>query len=122
MKDCCIYVAAPWKRREAAREVADYLTARGFTIISRWLREHGDSTNHAELQHEALNDLEDLRRCDAILLLNLERSGGKECEFGMAYVLGLKTIVVGKPEGNVFYHLPGVIVVDTIEQAIPYLK
>ena len=117
-----IYLAAPWARKETACEVARYLETSGFTIASRWLREHKDSTIHEELQEEALNDLIDIETSEALVLLNLEKSEGKATELGYAYKCQIPCIVVGPSTGNVFYHLPGVRVVDTIEQAILILN
>ena len=116
-----IYLAAPWAHKETAREVAAVLEAEGFTLASRWLREHKDSTDHRELQREAVNDLEDLDNSDVLVLLNLGKSDGKATEFGYAYRSQLPIIVVGSATGNVFYHLPTIYRVDTIEHAVRIL-
>ena len=120
-----IYLAAPWAHKETAREVAAVLEAEGFTIVSRWLREHSNSPDHTELQHEALNDIEDIDQSDSFVLLNLGKSEGKATELGYAYARAgfrYKLIVVGPSTGNVFYHLPGVHIVETIERAITLLN
>lgn len=117
-----LYVAGPWAHRSAAIQAAEYLASRGFEIVSRWLHEHEDTTSHPALQREALSDVADVRACDALVLLNLAKSDGKASELGMAYILGKPIIVVGSSTGNVFYHLPEVTVVDTLEQAISILK
>lgn len=117
-----LYLAAPWAQKDTAREIARYLEAQDFTIVSRWLREHKNSNLHEELQVEAVNDLADIEACEALVLLNLEKSEGKATELGYAYKCQIPCIVVGSSTGNVFYHLPGVRVVDTIEQAIATLN
>lgn len=113
-----VYVAAPWKHREAALAIAERVGAvDGITITSRWLVEHGNATDPAELAAEAVHDLEDLYKSHAVLLLNIEQSEGKAVEQGVALALQMYIVAIGKPS-NVFHHLPDYIWVDTVEEAI----
>ncbi len=116
-----VYVAAPWKHRPAARLAAEAIEMAGHTVISRWLTKHGDSEQHAELQAEAHNDLEDLHQCEAIVVLNICLSEGKSFEMGVAYTTGLKCIVVD-PGRNVFHHLKGVVWAKSLAEAIWFLR
>ena len=120
-----VYVAAPWVRREEARESAQRILAAGHTIVSRWLREHGDSTDPRVLAHEAQVDYEDVVDSDVLVLINLEKSEGKSVETGIAIGAGLPVIVVGE-RSNIFHYLDrgefGMIVVPTLDEAIGILE
>jgi hypothetical protein len=121
-----IYIAAPWKCREQARAAADFLKANGHVITSRWLIEHGDTSDPRALQTEALADMEDVRHCETLILLNLMPSRGKETELGLAYAWGKYLIGVGeKTSGgtsNVFYHIPSMHWVPQLEDVLELLQ
>lgn len=116
-----LYVAAPWVRRAQACEAADYLRAEGFLVQARWLRGHEDTANPLTLQAEAIADVEDVLACDVFVLLNLAKSEGKATELGIAYCAGKPVVVVGPKSGNIFYHLPGVDVVECLRDAVDAL-
>lgn len=111
-----IYVAAPWKFKAQAKEVATMLEAAGHTVISRWLTQHEDSTDPRILRQEAIHDLEDVNACDLFILLNYCLSEGKATEFGMAYILRKPIIIIGPKIGNIFHHLPGVMCVANMDE------
>lgn len=116
-----VYVAAPWKHREAARAVAEQIGAvDGIVVTSRWLREHGNATNPAELAAEAVHDLEDVYKSHAILLLNYEMSEGKSVEQGVALALQMPIIALGDIAvgNNVFHYLPDYTWVKNVDEAI----
>lgn len=117
-----IYVAAPWARKAEAQAAARQFEEAGFITVSRWLREHDDTTDHILLQKEAFHDIEDIHRADVLVLLNLERSEGKSFEAGIAWTWGTPVIVVGTREGNIFYHLPTMQLARDVEGAISLLK
>ena len=117
-----LYIAAPWVHREIACQVADWYAERGFTVIARWLRRHHASTNDPDiLAQEAQHDVDDIYNADVFVLLNTARSDGKATELGMALIFGKPTIVVGTREGNVFYHLPKVLMAEKLLDTLPIL-
>jgi hypothetical protein len=115
-----VYIAAPWKRKAEARVAADRLRDAGYTITSRWIDVHGDTTDPEQLEIEAGNDLEDIEAADYFVLLNLEPSEGKAVETGIALIEDIPIIGVGKPS-NVFHYLPEIVWVDTLTDAIDAL-
>lgn len=116
-----VYVAAPWIHREAAKKFRDDLVARGVEVTSRWLDHHGDSTDPMILRREAQNDWEDVKRAEALVILNITKSEGKATEQGLALQMGKKIIGVGKPRNNIFHHLPQYTWVDDIVGVINLL-
>lgn len=105
-----IYLAAPWSHRRYAAEVAaPQLRADGFTVVSRWhdewaTRGDGDATE-PELIAEALKDIEDVQRADAMVVLNFSKSEGKAVEQGLALARRIPIVVVGTEYTHVFQHL-----------------
>lgn len=117
-----IYIAAPWKHKEEARNVAAFLEDQGHVIVSRWLTQHEDTTDPQKLQDEAIHDLEDVQACQVFILLNLCASEGKATELGMAYILNKPIILVGPKTGNIFYNLPGIYALTDIEDLTATLQ
>ena len=102
-----IYIAAPWKFKAYAAQIASKIESQGdlrFVVQSRWHDLTVDDDNTALWEHEAHNDISDVFDCDVMLVLNLEKSEGKAFEQGMAYTLGKPIIVWGEPT-NVFHAL-----------------
>lgn len=119
MSSIRIYLAAPWKHRETARQVRDAIQATGFLVISRWL----DIDEKTAVQkEEAANDLQDIIDSDCMIVLNLEKSEGKAFEQGYAHGLGVPIIVVGQQRLNVFQHLDEITLVETPADAIDKVK
>ncbi len=119
-----IYIAAPWSWRDAAQDVQTSAIEQGWECTARWMFVHGDSTDPEVLRREALNDIEDIQKARALVLLNIERSEGKSVELGYALALGLPVIVVGTYPGctNIFLHHPFVTRVETFDQALDTLE
>lgn len=124
-----LYIAAPWSSRDKAIEAAHFLRSEGFNVHARWLDEVASDINTFEgCQERALMDVDDVSHADAFVLLNLGMSSGKATELGMAHMHGLPIVVVGPPatpfgpQGNVFYFLPGVNIVPTLEDAVSILR
>jgi hypothetical protein len=115
-----VYIAAPWKRKAEARVAAERLRDAGYTIASRWIVCHGDTKDPEQLEIEANNDREDIAAADYFVLLNLEVSEGKAVETGIALTEGIPIIGVGRPS-NVFHHLPEIVWVNTLTEAIEAL-
>ena len=124
-----IYVAGPWSNRDEVIEAAAFLRADGFQVRARWLDENcGDVATFEGCQQRALMDVDDVKSADVFVLLNLGMSSGKATELGMAHIIGLPIVVVGPPatpfgpQGNMFYYLPGVTIVETLADAVSLLR
>ena len=117
-----IYLAAPWKDRDHAREVRGHFQAAGIVVNSRWLDFEGDESLSPDevKRQEALNDIEDVVSADTVVVLNTSYSEGKAVETGMAILLMKGLILVGQPS-NVFHYLD-FPKVDTVEEAIAVVK
>lgn len=115
------YIASPWQERLVARSVREKCRAAGIEVTSRWLDFPGDSHDPKVFQEEALNDYDDVRRADVLLLLNLQKRGeetsGKAVETGMALAWGKAVFMVGEPS-NIFHYLPGVRRFEFVDDAI----
>ena len=121
-----IYVAAPWKRKDEAREAKCILEKEGFIVTSRWIDLHGDvdkmdPSTRAYIEEQSIHDVEDVYDADVLVLLNLEKSEGKACETGMALAEGIPVILVGE-RTNIFHWLPVIVQVDNLQGAISQLK
>jgi nucleoside 2-deoxyribosyltransferase len=127
-----IYVAAPWAEKAfKAKEAKEKLEAEGFIVTSRWISFHEEkSADQSGLAYdkdvlirEAANDVEDVRDCDIVILLNTQKRGeetsGKAVETGMALAWFKPIIVVGQPT-NVFHWL--MPIVDSVEDAIALIR
>lgn len=112
-----IYIAAPWKFKQSAHAAKEVAEAAGLVVTSRWIDFHGDTTDHLELQVEAIHDVEDVAKADSMLLLNLCVSEGKAVEQGMAIKQGKHIYAVGQPS-NVFHHLTNYTWFDSVQEAI----
>lgn len=116
-----IYVAAPWVRRADARHVTRQLQQAGHLVTSHWVHLTDEATDPDTSRAEALKDLSDLERADALVCLNLEVSEGKAVETGVALALGRPVYLVGAPS-NIFHHLPQVRVVESVDALLPVLR
>ncbi len=122
-----VYIAAPWVRKPEAIEIGKQFEAAGHYVTSRWFGHQGDpndSTGQAgsltpeSVMEQASEDITDVLRSDALVVLNLQKSEGKAVETGIALVAGLRVISVG-PRSNIFQSLG--TEVDTVEEAIACL-
>lgn len=101
-----IYIAC--HSRELAEEFASELRSEGHEITSLW---HGKAFNPTEShtlaqRHSiAIEDLNDIRRADALVLVGGpdKYSGGKFVEAGIAYGLGKAVYVEGRFENMLTY-------------------
>jgi hypothetical protein len=116
-----LYIAAPWKHRAHAREVAQQYRDKGHQVVSRWHDEWGVKSDTgmtvAEKREEAEKDVADVRACQAMVVLNWEKSEGKAVEQGIALERRTPIIVVGA-ESNVFHNLPSVKLVDSFAESL----
>jgi hypothetical protein len=119
------YTAGPWKDREQVREIAEKLRAAGYTVNSRWLEVEDvaddDPKREQYLREQAINDLEDVFKADALLYVNSRKSEGKATELGVAIASLKPIVIVGGRENNVFLNL-NIPAFPTIDEAITWMK
>lgn len=121
-----IYLAAPWKHREAARQTALVLESKGHEITEPWW-DHEDVSLEdpdavEELADQASLDYYGVLNAELLLLLNLEKSEGKAVEQGIALLAGLPILAIGSEKTNVFQHLPCYKWVGTLDEALEELE
>lgn len=117
-----IYIAGPFKRREDLFLIREQLAQRHIESTSRWLDSHLSDYDCpvSVLRQEALEDLLDIHRADAFLLVNPEEwvnegRGGKHIEFGYALAKGRAMYVMGVAS-SIFHHHPNVKVIQDISE------
>lgn len=121
-----VYVAAPWRRKPDAIEAGKTLTAAGYEVTSRWFDHDGDPNDPSgintplhQIQQQAREDIQDVLRANALVVLNLQKSEGKAVETGIALAHGIPVISVGD-RSNIFQALG--FEVATLEDAIARLN
>jgi nucleoside 2-deoxyribosyltransferase len=121
------YLAAPYAARPQIREYAEDLMHLGIDVVASWLDEEHEinagttgsapGLDPAEVARHAATDLDDIERCDVLVLftaraLGLDpadvHSGGRHVETGYALAKDIPVIVVGEPE-NVFHRLDHIL-------------
>lgn len=115
-----VYLAARVSRRPDLQRWIANLEECDIEIVSRWALKGSDHTAPSEgsplappLDREryALEDLEDIHACDAVISLMEEprtaTRGGRHVEFGYAMALDKQLWIVG-PKETVFHELPNV--------------
>lgn len=113
-----IYLAAPYRRRNELRDIAEELQSFGVRVTSRWLLEDFSlNVQLGELPEKvntdiATMDLTDILAADGMLFFaedanNQPPRGGRHVEFGYALAEGLQMYVIGDKE-NIFHYLPNV--------------
>lgn len=119
-----VYLQAKYGRRAFMREVAEYLRGGGHEVTSTWVTDTSLPDEEvritpelltATLEKWAVQNVRDLMRSDTVFAFTERASarpdtkrGGRHVEFGMAWMLKKKCVVIGIRE-NVFHHLPGVL-------------
>lgn len=121
-----IYIAAPWVRKQEAIEVGKRFEAAGHEITSRWFTHVGTATDSAgvtapreQIQHQAMEDIDDVRRADLLVVLNLQKSEGKAVETGIALAAGIPVVSVGV-RSNIFQTLGTELA--TVEEALEWVS
>ena len=106
-----IYCAAPWTRKEEAKDARTKLQEAGFEVTSRWLEASGDfakdgyDSDEAYFEAQAIHDVQDILNANVLVMLNLEPSEGKMFELGLALGLNRPSILVGE-KTHTFHYLP----------------
>jgi nucleoside 2-deoxyribosyltransferase len=120
-----VYVAARYGRKEEARKISTALESYGFHVVSTWTKEEYppsitlDELNPETLREIANKDIEEIRSCDALVLLSDGQKtgvprGGKHVEFGIAMALRKKIYVLGEAE-NIFQYTESASVVQDFD-------
>jgi hypothetical protein len=103
-----VYLAASWNRRSEMRTYRRQLERYNIRVTSRWLdTDHLDSFDGNKGKVGAAVDLQDIMRCDTLILFTGgSTTGGMHVELGIAIGTGKDIVVIGKIE-NIFQLLPG---------------
>lgn len=106
-----VYLAARYGRKEEMQGVAANLRAVGYDVQSEWITGAHDGTPDVDC---AQIDYLQVSAADIIISFTEAPQpthgrgrGGRHVEFGFAFAMGKRCIVVGYRE-NVFHHLPEV--------------
>lgn len=122
-----VYLAGPYNARENIKAIRTILRDHGITDTSRWVDSHleeGDHVPFKQREHEAREDLIDVYRADAFVLLNHlgnSTTGGMHLETGYAIAARKPICLVGTPT-NVFHYLDTITVVPDIPALLRVLK
>jgi len=123
-----IYLCAQFSEQYIMQTWRTILTHAGHNVTSRWLdvEEADEKKPSKKVTNAALIDMADIDKAEIIISKTINRGelftgGGRHIEFGYAFAKGKKLINVGGYE-SVFHHLPDVVTVPTIEDAIALLK
>lgn len=120
-----IYVASSFVNKDAVRSAISILESAGHSITHDWtVHDDGGRTGEelvAFLKQCAQQDFDGVVNADAILVLNHELGRGMFTEMGIAQALG-KPIAVCDVDraNNIFFHMPGVRVCDSVVDAANY--
>ena len=114
-----IYLAAPYSCMNEMNCLALLFEKAGHIVNARWIR--GGEMGQCK-EDNAHMDYDDVAAADVLILKALPfgtyyKGGGRQWEFGAAYALGKKCIIVGERE-QIFCHLRDIWVVDTYQQAL----
>ena len=121
-----IYLAAPFNRKEEAKEARTKLQEAGFVVTSRWIDFSGEELDYNStddfpvFQEQAVNDVTDIANADVLVMLNLEYSEGKMFELGLATAAGKACIIVGNRTHT--FHFLNYPVVGDVETAIELIR
>lgn len=119
-----VYLAAPWVCKDEAGAAKQRLLDAGIEVVSGWTeRENtGPEIAQPDMVEQALADQSEVDAANTLVILGLAASEGKASEMGMALAQGKRIILVKADRvGNIFYHLPCVERVDTLDDAIALL-
>lgn len=116
-----VYLAAPWAQKMEASIAKQRLIAAGLDVVSGWTERENTPAEIApeRMREQAELDRDEVNVADVLVILGLSKSEGKATEMGMALARGKRVILVKSDcVGNIFYNLPNVQRVDTLDEAI----
>lgn len=111
-----VYVAG--KDLERAERVIKLIRETGHTIAYDWVALFNDQS---DMVKKALDEVEAIRNCDALVYLWEEDQESARYEAGMAIGLNKKMIVSGKENAH-FFTLPNVVIVKSDYEILDLLK
>jgi hypothetical protein len=113
-----IYLAHNFAARLMLRGTVRLLEANGHEVTSTWITDDSHIDPSKKVASASV-DLVDIDRADALLLFTDQfadrPSKGKFVEFGYALAKGKKVFIFGVDRNCIFYNLPGVYKLDSIE-------
>lgn len=122
-----IYVAAKFEDKELTKYVQRQLRGLGHTITCDWTSNDdtgliGEAKKRYWTQ-SAMEDLAGARDCDLFFLITHPSGRGSMTELGISAVMN-RQIVIVNPQlcVNVFFHLPWVKHVQTVDEGIAYVQ
>lgn len=119
-----IYIAAPFKYRDTAREWAEKLSHLDTWIIAEWLESELDDSDYQKHHlREAMRDFGNIRDSDIFVLMSVDepQRGGCLIEYGYALGQGVPCVVIGPKDWNQFFTLAKVQF-ETIEEFVEWLN
>jgi nucleoside 2-deoxyribosyltransferase len=124
-----VYVASKFENTTAVREAHDKLIELGHRVTHDWTYEDASKLTGEEREKYmrlcAHKDLDGVKNCDVLLLINYPKCAGAFTELGIAIALHKHIVVVdaykeGLPH-NIFFHLPWVVIAADLEGAVKYI-
>ena len=105
-----VYLTARFARKDEMTTYAADLNRLGHQVTSRWLGVEFDPNtplSHPNWSQLAQQDIDDIRRADALICFTEPSGGGAAChaEFGIGLGLGKRMYIVGSAE-HLFHTLP----------------
>ncbi|MCH8184664.1 MAG: hypothetical protein IH862_01015 [Chloroflexi bacterium] len=105
-----VYLTARFARKDEMSSYAEDLKRLGHAVTSRWLEvefDPGTPLSHPNWSQLAQQDLDDIRRADALVCFTETSGGGsaRHVEFGIGLGLGKRVYIVGSAE-HLFHTLP----------------
>jgi hypothetical protein len=105
-----VYLASRFTRKDEMATYAEDLNRLGHQVTSRWLGvefDPGTPLSHPNWSQLAQQDLDDIRRADALICFTETSGGGaaRHAEFGIGLGLGKRVYIVGSAE-HLFHTLP----------------
>jgi hypothetical protein len=122
-----VYVATKFEQATYAKKTMEALESAGHTITHDWTGENSDGMEDDVLKQYlvrcANSDLNGVKDCDVLLLLNHQHGKGMFTELGMAIAFDKKVVVVDAWKAhNIFFSLPHCTTVQTVGEAIELIQ
>ena len=121
-----IYLSARWERQQELRAVRNALIGYGHEVVCRWLEEEEDVTTNRGQAEAADMCLADIVDADIFVAFTefsrRPERGGRNVELGVALELGIRVILCGPREENIFHHMGGVEQVDSVAELLARLR
>jgi nucleoside 2-deoxyribosyltransferase len=116
-----IYVASKFEEKDRTRKIIEVLRNMGHQITHDWTHEipyeEGDPRGPPYYRKCAEADVAGVQTADAIIVLSHQHGKGMFVEMGIAIARGIPIVAVGPHFNTIFYELPTVTKVQTIEAA-----